>query len=376
MFRDLITSSFDMRFFVAFYPKNTNFRAKVRFLSLFNLCNFNYNVNIKMKNIEEKGLNQLFNQSSMPLGGKALHGNSRLKIQKNFQLILLGLPGLLWFFIFCYLPMAGSVIAFKDYRPKSGIWGSEWVGLDNFKFLFGSNNAGRLLFNTIFYNFLSIFIVAAVSILIALLMDLVAKRIYLKTYQTLLFLPRFISWVVVGYMGMILFHYEYGVMNQIVRAFGGEQISWYLEPKYWRVIIPVFNVWKTMGYTSLIYYGTIIGIDTQIFESAEIDGAGTFRKIWYITLPLLKSTVIVMSLMSVGSIMRADFGLFYYVPNNSGALYEVTDVLDTYIYRALRGAGDMASSAAASFFQSVVGLIMVVGCNAIVKKIDSDSSLF
>lgn len=365
-----------MRFFVVFYSENTNFRVKVRFLSLPNLCNFNYNGNIKMINIEEKGLNQLINQTSMLLGGKPRLRKSRLKIQKNFQLILLALPGLVWFFIFCYIPMAGSVIAFKDYRPKAGIWGSEWVGLDNFKFLFGSNNAGRLLFNTIFYNFLSIFIVAAVSILIALLMDLVGKRIYLKTYQTLLFLPRFISWVVVGYMGMILFHYEYGVMNQIVKAFGGEQISWYLEPKYWRVIIPIFNVWKTMGYTSLIYYGTIIGIDTQIFESAEIDGAGTFRKIWYITLPLLKSTVIVMSLMSVGSIMRADFGLFYYVPNNSGALYEVTDVLDTYIYRALRGAGDMASSAAASFFQSVVGLIMVVSCNAIVKKIDSDSSLF
>ncbi len=292
------------------------------------------------------------------------------------QLMTLAVPGIIWFLVFCYFPMVGAVIAFKDYKPKMGIWGSEWVGLENFKFLFSSNDAGRLVFNTIFYNFLSIFLVAAVSVTIAILMDLVDKRVYLKTYQTMLFLPRFISWVVVGYMSIILFHYEYGLMNQVVRALGGESISWFLEPKYWRTIIPAFSVWKTMGYTSLIYYGTIMGIDTQIFESAEIDGATTFGKIWHITLPLLKSTIIIMSLMSVGSIMRADFGLFYYVPNNSGALYAVTDVLDTYIYRALRGAGDMASSAAASFFQSVVGLIMVVTCNAIVKKIDDESSLF
>ena len=301
---------------------------------------------------------------------------SKLESRKSLQLILLGIPGLLWFFIFCYIPMGGSVIAFKNYKPKMGIFGSEWAGLDNFKFLFTSNNAGRILFNTIFYNFLSIFIVAAVAVLIALLMDLVAKRIYLKTYQTLLFLPRFISWVVVGYMSLILFHYEHGIFNHIVTALGGEPISWYLEPKYWRPILLIFNVWKTMGYTSLIYFGTIIGIDTQIFESAEIDGAGTLGKIWHITLPLLRPTIIIMSLMSVGSIMRADFGLFYYVPNNSGALYNVTDVLDTYIFRALRGAGDISSSAAAGFFQSVVGLVMVVACNTIVKKIDSESSLF
>jgi len=299
-----------------------------------------------------------------------------LELRKSMELIVLAIPGIIWFLVFCYIPMVGAVIAFKDYKPKLGIWGSEWVGLENFEFLFSSNDAGRLVFNTIFYNFLSIFLVAAVSVTIAILMDLVEKRIYLKTYQTLLFLPRFISWVVVGYISMILFHYEYGLMNQIVRALGGESISWFLEPKYWRTIIPAFSVWKTMGYTSLIYYGTIMGIDTQIFESAEIDGATTFGKIWHITLPLLKSTIIIMSLMSVGGIMRSDFGLFYYVPNNSGSLYAVTDVLDTYIYRALRGAGDMTSSAAASFFQSVVGLIMVVTCNTIVKKIDDESSLF
>ncbi|MBQ4517934.1 MAG: sugar ABC transporter permease [Clostridia bacterium] len=299
-----------------------------------------------------------------------------LNARKSLQLGVLTIPGVIWFLVFSYIPMAGAVIAFKDYKPKRGIWGSEWVGFDNFEFLFSSNDAGRLVFNTVFHNFISIFLVAFVAVAIAVFMDLVDKRIYVKTYQTMLFLPRFISWVVVGFIGTILFHYEHGILNQVVAFFGGEAVSWYLTPKYWWFIIPAFGVWKTMGYTSLVYYGTIMGIDTQIFESAEIDGANTWGKIRHITLPLLRPTIIIMSLMSVGSIMRADFGLFYYVPNNSGSLYSVTDVLDTYIFRALRGAGDMTSSAAAGLFQSVVGLIMVVTCNTIVKKFESESALF
>lgn len=301
---------------------------------------------------------------------------NKVGMVKTVQLLCLALPGIIWLIIFCYVPMGGSIVAFKNFKPKLGILGSEWTGIDNFKFLFSSDAATKILLNTLFYNFLSIFIVAAVSVMIALFMDLIDKKIYLKTYQTILFLPRFISWVVVGYMATILFHYEYGLFNQILEWFGLKPISWYLEPKPWRTILLSFNVWKTMGYTSLIYYGTIIGIDSEIYEAAEIDGAGPLQKIFHITLPLLKSTVIVMSLMSVGSIMRADFGLFYYVTNNSGALYEVSDVLDTYIFRALRGAGDVSSSAAASFFQSVVGLIMVLTCNGIVRKIDNSSALF
>ena len=300
----------------------------------------------------------------------------RIGMGKTLQLLCLALPGIIWLIVFAYVPMGGALVAFKNFKPKQGIIGSAWNGLENFKFLFSSDAATKILLNTLFYNFLSIFIVAAVSVMIALFMDLIDKRVYLKTYQTVLFLPRFISWVVVGYMATILFHYEYGLLNQLLEWFGMKPISWYLEPGPWRTILLSFNVWKTMGYTSLIYYGTIIGIDSEIYEAAEIDGAGPLKKIFYITLPLLKSTIIVMSLMSVGSIMRADFGLFYYVTNNSGALYDVADVLDTYIFRALRGAGEVSSSAAASFFQSVVGLLMVLVCNGIVGKIDNDSALF
>lgn len=315
-------------------------------------------------------------------GGALVTANIKPKKKKKlqnvntFSLTLLAAPALLWFLIFAYLPMGGSLIAFKDYKPKLGIFESEWIGLDNFKYLFSSNDASRILGNTLFYNFVSIFLVAAFSVFVAILMDVVSKKIYLKVYQSLLFLPRFVSWVVVGYISLSLFDYDMGVLNQINGAMGNEPISWYLSPQYWRFILLTANIWKSIGYTSLIYYGAILSIDANVYEAAEIDGATFLQKIWRITLPLIKPTIIVMMLMSVGGIMRADFGLFYYVPNNSGALYATTDVLDTYIYRAMRGLGDFATSSAVSFFQSVVGLIMIVVCNAVVKKIDEDSSLF
>lgn len=300
----------------------------------------------------------------------------RKKYKNTFALTMLALPAIIWFVIFSYMPMAGSLIAFKDFKPKLGFFESEWVWFDNFKYLFESNDATRIVTNTLFYNFVSIFLVAAFSVLIAILMDIVSKKYFLKIYQSMLFLPRFVSWVVVGFISLSLFDYDLGVMNEINEAMGNEPISWYLSPQYWRTILLSANVWKSVGYTSLIYYGAILGIDSEIYEAADIDGASFRQRIFRITLPLIKPTIIMMMIMSVGNIMRADFGLFYYVPNNSGALYSTTDVLDTYVYRAMRGLGDFSTSAAVSFFQSVVGLILVVTCNKIVKKIDEDCSLF
>ncbi len=300
----------------------------------------------------------------------------RKKHTNTLALTMLALPAIIWFLIFSYAPMVGSLIAFKDFKPKLGFFESEWVGFENFKYLFGSNDASRIVFNTLFYNFVSIFLVAAVSVLVAILMDIVSKRYFLKLYQSMLFLPRFVSWVVVGFIGLSLFDYDMGVLNEINQTMGNEPVSWYMSPQYWRGILLTANVWKSVGYTSLIYYGAILGIDNEIYEAADIDGATFRQRIFRITLPLIKPTIIMMMIMSVGNIMRADFGLFYYVPNNSGALYETTDVLDTYVYRAMRGLGDFSTSAAVSFFQSVVGLILVVVCNKIVKKIDEDSSLF
>ncbi len=316
------------------------------------------------------------NSISVVTDTKSKKKKKKLQNVNTFSLTLLAAPALLWFLIFSYLPMGGSLIAFKNYKPKLGIMASEWIGLDNFKYLFSSNDASRILVNTIFYNFVSIFLVAAFSVFVAILMDVVSKRLYLKVYQSLLFLPRFISWVVVGYIALALFDFDMGVLNTVLKALGKEPVSWYLSPQYWRVILLAANLWKSIGYTSLIYYGAILSIDSNVYEAAEIDGATFLNKIFRITIPLIKQTIIVMTLMSIGNIMRADFGLFYYVPNNSGALYAVTDVLDTYVYRAMRGLGDFATSSAVSFFQSVVGLVMIVVCNAIVKKIDEDSSLF
>ena len=182
----------------------------------------------------------------------------RLQRHKNFSLTLLAIPALVWFFIFSYMPMGGAIIAFKNYKPKLGILGSPWVGLDNFKYLFSSNDASRILTNTLFFNFVSIFIVAAFAIFAAVMMDVVSKRLYLKVYQSMMFLPRFISWVVVGFIAFSLFDYNMGLLNRIGAFFGKEPVSWYMTPKYWRGILLIANIWKNIGYTSLIYYGSII----------------------------------------------------------------------------------------------------------------------
>lgn len=296
--------------------------------------------------------------------------------KSRMQLWILSLPAILWYFIFCYLPYLGMPVAFKNYKSSLGIWGSEWVGFKNFEFLFSENYAGRILRNTLLYNFASIILSTVVAIALALLMEGLKRRVHLKIYQTALFLPRFISWVVVGYMALCFFNYENGIINNILVSLGKEKITWYMEPEYWCFILPTIGVWKNMGYNCLIYYGAIIAIDPTLYEAADIDGANKWTKIWRITIPMIKRSIIVMTLMSVGGIMKSDFGLFYYVPNNTGALYSTTDVIDTYIYRLLRVVGNVSGSAAAGLFQSAVGFILIFVCNKIVEKIDVDATLF
>lgn len=299
-----------------------------------------------------------------------------VNLKNNIQLTVLSAPALLWFLIFSYIPMLGLIVAFKDYNMSLGIFASPWTGFDNFKFLFSANYAVRILRNTLLYNFASIILTNAVAVAIAIMMESVMSKKCIKFYQTAMFLPRFISWIVVGYMVMVLLDYESGIMNGIITKLGGEQVSWYLEKKYWWMILPVANIWKTMGYSSLVFYGAVMGVDPSLYESARLDGANKWQQIWSITIPMIRTTIIILVIMSIGNILRADFGLFYYVPNNSGALFEVTDVIDTYIYRALREEGDVATSSAAGFFQSVVGFVMIMITNKIVDKVDSQSALF
>ena len=301
---------------------------------------------------------------------------SSLAWKNTRQLCLLALPGIIWFIVFAYIPMFGSIIAFKDFDYAKGMWLSDWNGLENFKYLFSTDDAMRIFRNTILYNAVFIVLGTTVSVMTAIFLDFTKRRIFIKIYQTALFLPHLISWVVVAYIALAMFSFTNGFFNHLLVAWGKDPVSWYMEPKYWPVILIAFNVWKTIGFNVLVYYGSIMGIDSTLYEAAAIDGTSKAQMVFKITLPLLKPTIILMFIMSIGNMMRADFGLFYYVPNDQGALYAVTDVIDTYIYRSLKTLGDISGSSAASVFQSVVGLGLVLLSNYAVKKIDADSAMF
>ena len=294
----------------------------------------------------------------------------------HWELLVLALPGIIYTFIFDYVTMIGLVLPFKDFKFNLGIFGSEWAGLDNFKFLFASNTMQMLLRNTILYNLLFMFLNITCAVFAALCLNTIKKRITLKVYQTAALMPNFVSWIVITYIVYAFLAPDTGIINNIITKFGGERISFYSEPKYWPYILPVFNTWKHIGYNGLIYFGTILGIDETLFEAAEIDGASEGQKVWYITMPHLKSTITIITLLGLGGILGSDFGLFYYVPRNTGMLYSTTDVLTTYVNRAIRSGGSLNNASAVSFFTSVVGLILVVSTNLIVKKIDPKSSLF
>lgn len=299
---------------------------------------------------------------------------------KKDQLTILSmaLPVIILLIVFCYLPMGGLVMAFKDYKPVKGILGSAWCGLDNFKFFFRSSDAFRVIRNTLLYNLGFIFIGMVAAIFIAIMLSMITNKISIKTLQTTLFLPYFLSAVVIAFMAICFLDYKSGLLNVFIKNHGGTAVSWYSEPKYWPVILIIVNVWKTAGYNSLVYYAAIIGVDSELYEAASIDGCGPWKKIWHIMLPLIRPTVIILFIMAIGNIFRADFGLFYQVPQqaSSGALISTTDVIDTYIYRTLISTGKPSVSTAVGMIQSIVGLILVVTVNAIVRRIDENTAIF
>jgi putative aldouronate transport system permease protein len=306
---------------------------------------------------------------------KIKNKKSTLQLKDNIDFIILALPALLCFLIFNYLPMFGVIIAFKDYRSSLGILGSKWVGFDNFKFFFTSQDAIRITTNTLLYGVTFIVTSIITSVLIALLLFEIKKRFAIKAYQTIMVLPNFLSWVIVGYVTYILFNPVFGVFNQIITTFGGKGVDWYSEVKYWPFILTFSNIWKGVGMGSIVYYAALMGLDSQIYEAAEIDGAGRFMKAWHISIPSLVPLMTMLSILAVGGIIRGDFGLFYTIPRDVGVLYPVTDIIDTYVYRGLRS-GSISATTAVGFFQSFVGLFMVIGTNAIVKKIDPERAMF
>lgn len=298
------------------------------------------------------------------------------KFISSLPLTILVLPSVITIILFRYLPMYGLILPFKNMSNfASGFFSSEWCGFDNFKFLINGSDVFIALRNTVLYNLAFILLHIIVGILIALMLyELTSK--WIKVYQTNIFLPYFISWVVGAFIVKAIFDGDYGVANRILALFGSDKVNWYSNPKYWPAIITIINTWKGMGYNILLYYAALIGINPEYYEAAKIDGASKLQQIFYISIPMIKKTVVVLFILNVGKIMHCDFGLFYNVPLNISLLRPTTDVLDTYVYRAMAQLGDVGMSSAAAFFQSVVGFMLVVGTNLIVKKFDEDSSLF
>ena len=302
------------------------------------------------------------------------------KLKDNREFLFLTLPGTIWFLIFAYLPMVGIIIAFKNWKISGGfiesLIKSEWVGLDNFKFLFNSSDAWLITRNTVLYNLVFIILGIVLPVTLAILLkELLNKRLS-NFYQSSMFLPYFLSWVVVSYCLFAFLSPEKGYINGIITSLGGEKISWYTESKYWIFILIFMSQWKGIGYGTVIYLASICGIDKSYYEAAMIDGASKWQQIKYITLPSLKPVLIIMFITAIGGMFRADFGLFYQLPKNSGALYSVTNVIDTYVYRGLTNLGNIGMSSAAALYQSFVGLVLILVTNGIVRKVDNENAFF
>lgn len=314
------------------------------------------------------------------VGADSLKEGVVMKAKKKFSrfipIYLMALPGLVYLFINNYMPLPGLVLAFKKYSAKKGIFGSKSVGFKNFKYLFATKDAWVITRNTLAYNAVFIIINTVLAIAVAILLaDMTSKM--KKVYQCLILLPYMISMVIVSYLVFGFLSTENGFMNNtFLRMLGKEPISWYMEKKYWPFILTFVMAWKVIGYNCIIYLSNILSIDKSLYESASIDGANKWQQITKITLPMIKPAVIMMTLLAIGRIFYSDFGLFYQVPQNQGALFSVTNTVDTYVYRGLLELGDMSMASAAGLYQSIVGFILVLGANLLVKKIEPDNALF
>ena len=301
---------------------------------------------------------------------------SKRRTRINPALLAMAAPATLLFLVFNYAPMLGIVIAFKRLRVDKGFLGSPWVGFDNFRFFFESQDAWRITRNTVLLNSLFIIVGLAVALALALMLFELRSRLALKIFQTVFFFPFFLSWVVVGYMLYAFLNIELGIGNRLLEYFGIHAVSWYTSPEYWRFILVSIYVWKSSGYFAVIYYSGILGIDGEYYEAAAIDGANKLQVIFKIILPLLSPVITVVVLLQIGKIFFADFGLFYFTTRDIGNLYPTTDVIDTYVYRSLRVTGDIGMASAAGFYQSVVGFFLVVVSNLVVRKTNPDNALF
>ena len=305
------------------------------------------------------------------------------KYKKTLVLLTMAAPTAIWLLLLRYLPMGGIILAFKEYKvnPRnpsfiSNLINSKWVGLNNFNFLFMTDDAKIMFRNTLLYNIVFIILGIIIPVAFAIMLNEVTKKFVAKAYQTMMFFPYFLSWVVVSYFLNAFIDGQYGMITAMQRAAGGEMTNWYTTLGPWPYIIVFANLWKNVGYTTVLYLSAITGIDSTQYEAAAIDGASKWQQIWYVTIPNLRTMICILFIMNVGKIFNADFGLFYSVPMNSGALFPVTQVFDTYVYRALMVTGRVDMSSAAGLLQNVLGFVCILTANNIVKKIDADSSMF
>lgn len=312
---------------------------------------------------------------SAPKGGNRLQKKS--SGQKHWTLILFMIPGLVYLLVNNYIPMAGILLAFKKVNYTTGIFKSPWCGLSNFKYLFKTKDAAIIFRNTVLYNLAFIVLGTAAAVATAILLGEVKRKKLLKIYQTSILLPHILSTAVIAYLAFAFLSKDSGFLNNgIIKPLGGEAISWYSKPKYWPFILTFIQLWRSVGYTTIMYYATLVGIDTSYYEAAVIDGASTWDQIRYITLPCLKTTIITLTIMNLGRMFYSDFGLFYQVPMNNGLLFNATNTLDTYVYRGLLELNDIGRASAACFIQSVLGFVLVWGANALTRKVDPDSAVF
>jgi putative aldouronate transport system permease protein len=298
------------------------------------------------------------------------------EITKNKVLYLMFVPVTVYFLVFAYLPMTGIVMAFKEFNYRDGIWFSPWNGLKNFEFFFRSGKAWLVTRNTILYNLTFLACYTFFSMLVAILISEMVGKYFKKLAQSFMFLPYFISWVVVASMVYNFFNYDYGLFNMVLKFFGRAPIDIYSNPRYWYVLLPIFYVWKWVGFGSVLYLAAIMGIDQEQYEAATIDGATAFQKIYHITLPALRPTMVILILLGLGRIMRGEFAMFYQLIGNNGLLLNATDIIDTLVFRAVVVTNDFGMAAAAGFYQSVLSFAIIVGANALVRKFERDYAIF
>ena len=286
------------------------------------------------------------------------------------------IPGLVYLFVNNYIPMAGLVLAFKRYNYSLGMWKSPWAGLSNFTYLFNAQDAINITRNTLLYNLVFIFLGNLLAVVVAIMLNFLRGNLNKKIYQTLILIPYLISMVVVSYIVYGFLSQENGFINRAIESLGGKSISWYTTSKYWPFILTIVYLWKSFGYSSIIYYATVIGIDSSLYEAAAIDGAGTWQQVRNVTLPGLKGTIATLVLLAIGRIFYSDFGLFYQVPMRSGLIANATDTIDVYVYKALTQLNDIGRASAAGFIQSVVGFVLILTVNLTVRKVNEENALF